>query len=107
MNGPDCVGVCRAPDHRTLVAGANTYPRRPIALLNHSLTAREANWLTAAKNRRTLVTSTSAAQARPSLGFRGRSFMAYALTPRPPIADWLAELDKWARNSPGFFMGRP
>src|SRR5438876_5735457 len=33
--------------------------------------------------------------------------MAYALTPRPPIADWLAELDKWARNSPGFFAGRP
>jgi septum site-determining protein MinC len=53
------------------------------------------------------VTSTSAAQARPSLGFRGRSFMAYALTPQSPIADWLAELDKWARNSPGFFLGRP
>jgi septum site-determining protein MinC len=53
------------------------------------------------------VTNTSAAQARPSLGFRGRSFMAYALTPQSPIADWLAELDKWARNSPGFFLGRP
>jgi septum site-determining protein MinC len=53
------------------------------------------------------VTSTSAAQMRPSLGFRGRSFMAYSLTPRPPIADWLAELDRWARNSPGFFVGRP
>ncbi len=53
------------------------------------------------------MTSTSAAQARPSLGFRGRSFIAYSLTPRPPIADWLAELDKWARNSPGFFVGRP
>jgi septum site-determining protein MinC len=33
--------------------------------------------------------------------------MAYSLTPQPPIADWLAELDKWARNSPGFFVGRP
>jgi septum site-determining protein MinC len=33
--------------------------------------------------------------------------LAYSLTPRPPIADWLAELDKWARNSPGFFVGRP
>ena len=53
------------------------------------------------------MTSTSAAQARPSLGFRGRSFMAYSLTPQPPIADWLAELGKWARNSPGFFVGRP
>jgi len=53
------------------------------------------------------VTTTSAAHARPSLGFRGRSFMAYALTPQSPIADWLTELDKWARNSPGFFQGRP
>jgi septum site-determining protein MinC len=33
--------------------------------------------------------------------------MAYSLAPQPPIADWLAELDKWARNSPGFFVGRP
>ena len=33
--------------------------------------------------------------------------MAYALSPQAPIADWLAELDKWARNSPGFFVGRP
>ena len=53
------------------------------------------------------MTTTSAAHARPSLGFRGRSFMAYALTPQSPIADWLTELDKWARNSPGFFQGRP
>lgn len=53
------------------------------------------------------MTSTSAAQMRPSLGFRGRSFMAYSLAPQPPIADWLAELDRWARNSPGFFVGRP
>ena len=52
------------------------------------------------------MTSTSAAKARPSLGFHGRSFMAYALKPQAPIADWLGELDKWARNSPGFFQGR-
>ena len=32
--------------------------------------------------------------------------MAYALKPQAPIADWLGELDKWARNSPGFFEGR-
>ena len=32
--------------------------------------------------------------------------MAYALKPQAPIADWLGELDKWARNSPGFFQGR-
>lgn len=33
--------------------------------------------------------------------------MAYALTPQSPIAGWLAELDRWTRNSPGFFVGRP
>jgi septum site-determining protein MinC len=33
--------------------------------------------------------------------------MAFALTPEPPIADWLAELDGWIRSSTGFFVGRP
>ena len=46
-------------------------------------------------------------QTRQSIRFRGRSFIAFALTPEPPIADWLAELDKWIRTSPGFFVGRP
>jgi septum site-determining protein MinC len=41
-----------------------------------------------------------------SIRFRGRSFLAFALTPEPPVADWLAELDKWTRNSPGFFAGK-
>lgn len=39
--------------------------------------------------------------------FRGRSFMAFSLTPEPPIADWLTELDGWIRRSAGFFVGRP
>jgi septum site-determining protein MinC len=39
--------------------------------------------------------------------FRGRSYMAFALTPEPPIADWLAEIDAWMRSSAGFFVGRP
>jgi septum site-determining protein MinC len=39
--------------------------------------------------------------------FRGRSFMAFVLAPAAPIAAWLAELDKWSRNSPDFFVGRP
>jgi septum site-determining protein MinC len=39
--------------------------------------------------------------------FRGRSFMAFVLTPAAPIAGWLAELDKWTRSSPDFFVGRP
>jgi len=38
--------------------------------------------------------------------FRGRSFMAFVLTPAAPITDWLAGLDKWTRNSPDFFVGR-
>jgi septum site-determining protein MinC len=33
--------------------------------------------------------------------------MAFALTPEPPIVDWLAELDNWIRSSAGFFVGRP
>ena len=33
--------------------------------------------------------------------------MAFVLAPAAPIASWLAELDKWSRNSPDFFNGRP
>jgi septum site-determining protein MinC len=47
-----------------------------------------------------------AAQPQQSIRFRGRSFLAFALTPEPPVADWLGELDKWTRNSPGFFAGK-
>jgi septum site-determining protein MinC len=32
--------------------------------------------------------------------------LAFALSPEPPVADWLAELDKWTRNSAGFFAGK-
>ena len=39
--------------------------------------------------------------------FRGRSYMAFALAPEVPIADWLSELDTWIRSSSGFFVGRP
>lgn len=39
--------------------------------------------------------------------FRGRSFMAFVLTPAAPLPGWLVELDKWTRNSPDFFVGRP
>jgi septum site-determining protein MinC len=51
---------------------------------------------------------TSAIAVRPpAMRFRGRSFMAFVLTPAAPITAWLAELDKWTRNSPDFFVGRP
>jgi septum site-determining protein MinC len=49
----------------------------------------------------------SVAQQRSPMRFRGRSYMAFALTPEPPIVDWLAELDNWVRSSAGFFVGRP
>ena len=41
-----------------------------------------------------------------AIRFRGRSFLAFTLTPVPPIAEWLGELDKWIGNSPGFFVGK-
>jgi septum site-determining protein MinC len=47
------------------------------------------------------------AQPQQPIRFRGRSFLAFALTPEPPVADWLAELERWTRNSPGFFAGKP
>jgi septum site-determining protein MinC len=47
------------------------------------------------------------AHARTQLRFRGRSYLAFVLAPEPPIADWLAELDKSVRSSAGFFLGRP
>ncbi len=49
----------------------------------------------------------SVAQQRTPMRFRGRSYMAFALTPEPPIVEWLAELDAWIRSSAGFFVGRP
>jgi septum site-determining protein MinC len=49
----------------------------------------------------------SVAQPGHSFRFRGRSFLAFALAPELPIADWLGELDRWRRRSEGFFAGRP
>jgi septum site-determining protein MinC len=51
--------------------------------------------------------SGDAAQPGSSFRFRGRSFLALALAPELPIADWLRELDGWLRRSEGFFAGRP
>jgi septum site-determining protein MinC len=49
----------------------------------------------------------SPAPLRNSFRFRGRSFLAFALAPEPPIADWLRELDGWLRRSEGFFAEKP
>lgn len=50
---------------------------------------------------------TIAVRPRPSLRFRGRSFMALVLAPEVPLRDWLEDLDAVSERSPGFFTGRP
>jgi septum site-determining protein MinC len=47
------------------------------------------------------------ARAQRTMRFRGRSYMAFVLTPEPPIVEWLTELDKWIKSSAGYFVGRP
>src|SRR5262249_40629047 len=47
------------------------------------------------------------ARAQHAMRFRGRSYMAFVLTPEPPIAEWLTELDERIRSSAGYFVGRP
>ena len=44
---------------------------------------------------------------RHSLTFRPRSYMAFAITPKPPIIEWLAELDASLQQSEKFFGGHP
>jgi septum site-determining protein MinC len=53
------------------------------------------------------VTDADTVKTSKPIRFRGRSFIAFVLVPEVPIVEWLAELDKWTRNSPGFFVGRP
>jgi septum site-determining protein MinC len=53
------------------------------------------------------VVVSGVARQRSSMRLRGRSYMAFALAPEPPVAEWLAELDDWLRTSAGFFAGRP
>ena len=45
-------------------------------------------------------------QPRP-IRLKGRSFLALALTPELPFADWLRRLDDLAARSAGFFLRRP
>jgi septum site-determining protein MinC len=49
---------------------------------------------------------TIAVRTRPSLRFRGKSFLALVLAPTVPLRDWLEDLDAVSKNSPGFFDGR-
>jgi septum site-determining protein MinC len=47
------------------------------------------------------------AAQRPAIRFRGRSYVAFVLSPQQPVSDWLANLEKSIRGSAGFFLGRP
>lgn len=47
------------------------------------------------------------AMRRKSIHFRGRSFLAFVLTPEPPIFQWLGNLDEWASQFAGYFIGKP
>jgi septum site-determining protein MinC len=49
----------------------------------------------------------SVVRQRQSLMFRARSFMAFSVLPRPPIAEWLADLDLSLDRSKGFFADYP
>lgn len=42
-----------------------------------------------------------------SLMFRARSYMAFMFSPKPPIIDWLAELDSTLARSKDFFVNHP
>ncbi len=49
----------------------------------------------------------SLALQQQSMMFRARSYMAFMFSPKPPIADWLAELDDTLARSKGFFANHP
>ena len=49
---------------------------------------------------------TSASDANNSIRFCIRSYIAFVLAPQAPIIEWLAQLDSWIKNSPGFFADR-
>jgi len=57
------------------------------------------------KNKRVVMSVQSA--SRKSIRFRGRSYLAYMLTPEPPVYDWLADLNGWIGQAPGYFVGKP
>jgi septum site-determining protein MinC len=47
----------------------------------------------------------NAVRQRHSLMFRPRSYTAFAVTPQPPIVDWLSDLDASLVRSESFFAG--
>jgi septum site-determining protein MinC len=53
------------------------------------------------------VKRATAAKPQTPIRLCGRSFIAFVLAPWTPIPSWLAELDKWRKSSPDFFVGKP
>jgi septum site-determining protein MinC len=51
-------------------------------------------------------TVSNAVRQRHSLMFRPRSYLAFAITPQPPIVDWLSDLDASSGRSDSFFAGQ-
>ena len=49
----------------------------------------------------------SVVRQRQSLMFRARSYTGFVIMPRPPIVEWLADLDASLEQSKGFFAGHP
>jgi septum site-determining protein MinC len=49
----------------------------------------------------------SVVRQRQSLMFRARSYSAFVVMPRPPIMEWLSDLDASLERSKGFFAGYP
>ena len=54
-----------------------------------------------------IQTDSAISAPKKSIRFPARSFLAFALAPEAPLAEWLEGLDRWTENSPGFFAGRP
>jgi septum site-determining protein MinC len=78
-------------------------PRTPVAEPSASRDAADQS----ARKRTARGRPAVAARTRSSFQLRGRSFLAFALTPELPIAAWLSELDRWLQQSRGFFAKRP
>lgn len=50
---------------------------------------------------------TATARLQHSISFKGRSLLAFVLSPQDPLPEWVADLEEWLRRSPGFFRGKP
>jgi septum site-determining protein MinC len=47
------------------------------------------------------------ATRRKSIRFCGQSYLAFVLTPEPPIFEWLANFDEWSSQFAGYFADKP